>query len=126
VRPRIWIGKDLSARDYLSTLGDQQRMKAEFAEVLVNVDAMLTPTAPTPAIPVDEVDQSSTPAYFTRAINLLEMCSATVLNGFTSGGLPSSLQVACRGYDEATALRIAWAYEQATNFTGRVPPGLEE
>ncbi len=29
------------------------------------------------------------------------------------------------GYDEAVALRIGWAYEQATDFAGRVPPGLE-
>ena len=126
VRPRIWVGKDLSARDYLLTLREQQTVKQEFSEALVGVDAILTPTAPTPAIPVDEVDQTSTPAYFTRAVNLLEMCAATVPNGFTSGGLPSALQIACRGYEEATALRIAWAYEHDTDFTGRVPPGLEE
>ena len=46
-------------------------------------------------------------------------------NGFTRAGLPTSLQIACRGYDEARALRIAWAYEQASGVTNRVPPGLE-
>lgn len=124
VRPRIWIGKDLSARDYLLTLTEQQTVKAEFTEALVGVDAILTPTVPTAAIPVDDVDQSATPAYFTRAVNLLEMCAATVTNGFTAAGLPSALQIVCRGYDEATALRIAWAYEQDAGFAGRVPPGL--
>jgi len=126
VRPRIWIGKGLSARDYLATLREQQAVKAEFAVALDGIDALLTPTAPTPAVPVAEVDQTSTPAYFTRAFNLLEMCAAAVPNGFTAGGLPSSLQIACRGYDEAMALRIAWAYEQAVGYTGRVPPGLED
>jgi aspartyl-tRNA(Asn)/glutamyl-tRNA(Gln) amidotransferase subunit A len=126
VRPRIWVGKDLSARDYLMTLRDQQALKAEFDEALEGIDALMTPTTATPPIPIAEVDQSTTCAYFTRAINLLEMCAVTLPNGFVSGGLPSGLQIACRGYDEALALRIAWAYEQASGLAGRHPPGLEE
>ena len=45
-------------------------------------------------------------------------------NGFTATGLPISLQIACRGYDEATALRIGWAYQQATDWHERRPPGM--
>lgn len=126
VRPRIWLGKDLSARDYLLTLRERESVKAEFAEALADVEALLTPTTATPAVPVDEVDQTKTPALFTRAFNLLDMCAASVPNGFTEGGLPTSLQIACRGYDEATALRIAWAYEQAAGFAGRIPSGIED
>jgi aspartyl-tRNA(Asn)/glutamyl-tRNA(Gln) amidotransferase subunit A len=125
VRPRIWQGKNLSARDYLLALREQQAVKAEFMAALAGVDALLTPTVPTAAIPVAEVDQTKTPAHFTRAFNLLEMCAAAVPSGFTAAGLPLSLQIACRGYEEALALRIAWAFEQATGYTGRVPPGLE-
>jgi len=125
VRPRIWIGKDLSARDYLRTLREQQQVQAEFMEALEGIDAMLTPTAATPPIPISEVDQSTTSAYFTRAFNLLGMCAASLPNGFTAKGLPSSLQIACRGHQEALALRIAWAYEQASGFKGRIPQGLD-
>ena len=46
-------------------------------------------------------------------------------NGFTATGLPLSLQICCRPYEEATALRIGWAYEQATDWHARHPPGLE-
>ena len=125
VRPRIWIGKDMSVRDYLLTLREREVIKHEFAEALAGIDALLTPTTASAAIPIDEVDQTGTPAGFTRAFNLLDFCAASVPNGFTAGGLPISLQIACRGYDEARALRIAWAFEQATDFTGRIPPGLE-
>jgi aspartyl-tRNA(Asn)/glutamyl-tRNA(Gln) amidotransferase subunit A len=125
VRPRIWQGKNMTARDYLLALREQQAVKAEFMAALAGVDALLTPTVPTAAIPVAEVDQTKTPAHFTRAFNLLEMCAAAVPSGFTAAGLPLSLQIACRGYEEALALRIAWAFEQATGYTGRVPPGLE-
>ena len=43
-------------------------------------------------------------------------------NGFTAGGLPTSLQILCHAGDEATALRIGWAYEQATDWKARRPP----
>ncbi len=125
VRPRIWVGKDLSARDYLTTLREQQDVKTRFLDALDGIDAMLTPTVPTAAIPLDQVDESATPAYFTRAFNLLEMCAVTLPNGFTPEGLPSGLQIACRGYDEAKALRIAWAFEQTTDYGCHVPPGLD-
>ena len=78
-------------------------------------------TTATAAIPVDAVDQNDTPAMFTRVANILERCALSLPNGFTAGGLPSSLQIMCRGYDEATALRIGWAYEQATDWHHQHP-----
>jgi aspartyl-tRNA(Asn)/glutamyl-tRNA(Gln) amidotransferase subunit A len=125
VRPRIWIGKDMSARDYLLALREKEKVKCDFAVALAGVEALLTPSTMTAAIPVDEVDETGTPAYFTRAFNLLDACALSLPNGFTSGGLPISLQIACRSYDETTALRIGWAYEQVAGFAGRVPSGLE-
>ena len=58
----------------------------------------------TPAVPLEEVDQTTTPAHFTRFGNLLDLCALAVPNGFTATGLPLSLQIVCRPYDEATAL----------------------
>ncbi len=124
VRPRIGVGRSLSARDYLGALRDQAAAKAEFARVFADVDALLTPTTQTAAIPLDAVDQNSTPAHFTRFVNILELCALALPNGFTATGLPLSLQIVCRGYDEATALRIGWAYQQATDWHERRPPGV--
>jgi Asp-tRNA(Asn)/Glu-tRNA(Gln) amidotransferase A subunit family amidase len=45
-----------------------------------------------------------------------------VPNGFTADGLPTSLQIVGHAGAEAMALRIAWAYEQATGFGARRPP----
>jgi aspartyl-tRNA(Asn)/glutamyl-tRNA(Gln) amidotransferase subunit A len=50
------------------------------------------------------------------------MCALAVPCGFTGGGLPLSLQIVGRGYDEARILRIGWAYEQATGWHTRTPP----
>ena len=125
VRPRIASGRGVSARDYLGALREQAEAKAEFAAALGDVDALLTPTTTTAAIPLDAVDQGSTPAHFTRFVNALELCALAVPDGFTETGLPLSLQIVCCGYDEATALRIGWAYQQATDWHDRRPPALD-
>ena len=124
VRPRILAGKRVSARQYLDALAEMGRIKAQFAAALEAYDVLATPTVGTPAIPLDHVDQTSTPAGFTRAVNLLERCALTVPNGYTGEGLPSGLQLIGRPYDEATVLRIGWAYEQATEWHNRLPSGL--
>jgi aspartyl-tRNA(Asn)/glutamyl-tRNA(Gln) amidotransferase subunit A len=124
VRPRIGSGRGLSARDYLRALSERDAAKQEFAASLADVDALLTPTTQTAAIPLDKVDQASTPAHFTRFVNALELCALALPNGFTAAGLPLSLQIVCRGYDEAMALRIGWAYQQATDWHERRPPGF--
>jgi aspartyl-tRNA(Asn)/glutamyl-tRNA(Gln) amidotransferase subunit A len=124
VRPRIASGRVVSARDYLGALREQAQAKAEFTAALGDADALLTPTTMTAAIPLDAVDQATTPAHFTRFVNALELCALAVPNGLTAGGLPLSLQIVCRGYDEETALRIGWAYQQATDWHTRRPPGV--
>jgi aspartyl-tRNA(Asn)/glutamyl-tRNA(Gln) amidotransferase subunit A len=124
VRPRIALGRGISARDYLAALRDRDEAKRKFTAATADVDALLTPTTQTAAIPLDAVDQSTTPAHFTRFVNFLDLCALAVPNGFTAAGLPISLQIVCRGYDEATALRIGWAYQQATRWHERRPPGI--
>jgi aspartyl-tRNA(Asn)/glutamyl-tRNA(Gln) amidotransferase subunit A len=122
VRPRIWRGRDMTARVYLDTLKQREDLKRAFSAALSGYDALLTPTTATPAPVVSEIDQSGTPALFTRAVNVLDRCALAIPNGFTKAGLPTSLHIVCDGYDEAMALRIGWAYEQATDWNARRPP----
>jgi aspartyl-tRNA(Asn)/glutamyl-tRNA(Gln) amidotransferase subunit A len=124
VRPRIAAGRGISARDYLAALRDREKEKRHFAAAIADVDALLTPTTQTAAIPLDAVDQTTTPAHFTRFVNFLDLCALALPNGFTSTGLPISLQIVCRGYDEAMALRIGWAYQHGTDWHERRPPDL--
>jgi aspartyl-tRNA(Asn)/glutamyl-tRNA(Gln) amidotransferase subunit A len=124
VRPRIAAGRGISARDYLAALRDREEAKRQFAEATADVDALLTPTTQMAAIPLDAVDQTTTPAHFTRFVNFLDLCAVALPNGFTASGLPISLQIVCRGYDEATALRIGWAYQQASDWHERRPPDI--
>ena len=121
VRPRIQLGRDLSARDYLLLLRERENLKREWNAALADVDALLTPATATVAPRIEDIDQKGTASLYTRAINLVDGCALALPNGFTGDGLPTSLQIACRGYGESTALRIGWAFEQATPWHRRTP-----
>lgn len=122
VRPRIAAGRSVTARAYIEALDARETMKQQFTAALDGIDALLTPTTMTTAVPIDEVDQTKAPAHFTRFGNFLDLCAVALPNGFGSDGLPASLQIMCRSYDEATALRIGWAYQNATEWHLRRPP----
>jgi aspartyl-tRNA(Asn)/glutamyl-tRNA(Gln) amidotransferase subunit A len=96
-------------------------MAAEFLAKLDGVDALLTPTTLAPAPPIDSVDESGAPSELTRFANLLGLCALALPSGMTDGGLPLSLQIICRGLDEALVLRIGWAFEQAGPWAGMMP-----
>ena len=125
VRPRIQLGRGVSAADYMEMMRTREDDKQAALAAMEGFDALLTPATLTPAPPVAVIDQSKTPAHFTRLVNWLEWCALVVPDGATEDGLPTALHIVCRGGDEATALRIGWAYEQATEWHLRAPPGLE-
>ena len=126
IRPRIRPGGNMSAGEYIRVQRERAAVKREFDEALAGVDAVLTPAVRTAAPVVADIDQSTTAAIFTRPFNLIDWCALTVPNGLTAGGLPLSLQIACRGFEEGTALRIGLAYQRATDWHTRVPPGLAD
>ena len=118
VRPRILGGRDISARDYIAALMKRRNDQAEFLHGMREYTAFLTPTVAYPAIPLDEVDQDSTPAHFTRAGNYLGLCGLSVPMGLTSDGLPGGLQILARHGDEANAIRVGASFEAARGGIG--------
>lgn len=123
VRARVRAGASVTARDYRDVLAMRERAKQEFAARIEGIDAVLTPSTMTPAIPLAEVDQTTTPALSTRWVNFLDLCALSLPNGMTAAGLPTSLQIVCRGGDDALALRIGWALENATDWQKMAPAG---
>jgi aspartyl-tRNA(Asn)/glutamyl-tRNA(Gln) amidotransferase subunit A len=100
---------------------------------LERFDLLLAPTQPGPAPliangrkPVTSKEDAGgrffTRRSYTTPFNLAAMPAISIPCGFTTNGLPIGLQLAGRRYDEATVLRAAWAYEQATPWHERRPP----
>jgi aspartyl-tRNA(Asn)/glutamyl-tRNA(Gln) amidotransferase subunit A len=116
VRGRFRAGRQLFGGDYLAMLRERERSRAAFDKALKGFDAYLTPTTPTTAILVSEVERTKfNPGHFTRPVNLMERCAVAVPNGM-SEGLPTSLQIICAGYEDEFALDIARAFQNATQW----------
>jgi aspartyl-tRNA(Asn)/glutamyl-tRNA(Gln) amidotransferase subunit A len=121
VRARTLAGKPVSAADYIEARDHQRRSMAQFVEWMEGFDAVLTPSTATTAIPVAEVDETTTPAVFTRTANYLGACAITVPAGFSPAGLPIGVQLIGRPNDEETILALAEALEAATIDPRRHP-----
>jgi len=78
------------------------------------------PTAPTPAFRIGEKADDPLQMYlsdiFTISVNLAGIPALSMPCGLTRAGLPIGLQLLGKPFDEATLLRAAYAYEQATEW----------
>ncbi|HUL97667.1 MAG TPA: amidase [Usitatibacter sp.] len=122
VRKRLLAGGKVSAFEYLSAMHRRDEMKRQLDDAMRGMDAFLTPTTETAALALDTVDFTAVPVRFARFVNLLDLCGLALPNGFTPEGMPTSLQIVCRGYEEGTALRIGQAYQRETDWHQRMPP----
>lgn len=122
VRNRLRTGKATPAADYIHLMAERRRLCREVDRLLGDFDALLMPTTPLPAIPLTAVDQGKVPmSRLTRPVNMLGLCALALPCGFSQDGMPISLQIVGRGYDEARILRIGWAFENATAWHQRRP-----
>ena len=123
VRKRMLEGAFLSAADYITA----QRARAVLNEQIYGnfsrVDVFAVPTAPRPPeafASMDPNEQNLRPS-FTNPFNLSGLPAISVPCGFTAGNLPAGLQIVAPAFQEATAFRVAYAYEQATEWHKQRP-----
>jgi aspartyl-tRNA(Asn)/glutamyl-tRNA(Gln) amidotransferase subunit A len=131
VKRRIMIGTyGLSAGYYDAYYLKSQRVrtliKRDFEEAFKKVDVIVTPTTPEPAFRIGEKSDDPLKMYlsdiFTIPCNLAGLPGISIPCGFTTNGLPIGLQILGKPFDEETILRVAYAYEQHTNWRERRPP----
>ena len=106
----------LTAEERLVAQRLRQVITAEFVTALADVDAIITPTTAYPAHPIGGTSPQSDMHSFTRPISLTGLPALAVPCGLTRTGLPISMQLVGRAWDEATVLRIGHAYEQSTDW----------
>ena len=127
VRRRVIAGKDVTGAEYDNLIAQRRVAMGAFALWMRGRDALLTPTLPITAVPVDEVDEVTTPlAAFTRAANYLGACALSLPAGFSPAGLPIGVQLIGAPFADATLVRIGRAFQAATDWHRRrpeLPPG---
>nr|WP_294505604.1 Asp-tRNA(Asn)/Glu-tRNA(Gln) amidotransferase subunit GatA [uncultured Rhodopila sp.] len=125
VRRRILIGTYvLSAGYYDAYYLRAQKIRAlilkDFTEAFAQVDALLTPTAPSAAFAQGENMDDPVKMYlndvFTVPANLAGVPAVSVPAGLDANGLPLGLQVIGKPFDEETLFAVAGAIEAAAGF----------
>jgi aspartyl-tRNA(Asn)/glutamyl-tRNA(Gln) amidotransferase subunit A len=132
VRRRIMLGTyALSAGYYDAYYRKASQVRAlirrDFEAALARCEVIATPVAPTPAFRLGEKVDDPLTMYlsdiFTISANLGGIPGISVPCGFSSLGLPIGLQLMGPVFGEAELLQVAYAFEQATAFHRRRPPG---
>ncbi len=110
---------------YLRALKVRTLIKKDFDDVFKRYDAIITPTSPTAAFKIGEKIKDPLTMYlsdiFTISANLTGIPGVSIPCGFTRNSLPIGLQILGKAFDEEAILRIAYSYEQATEWHSRRP-----
>jgi aspartyl-tRNA(Asn)/glutamyl-tRNA(Gln) amidotransferase subunit A len=130
VKRRIMLGTyALSAGYYDAYYKKAQQVRTlilqDFEAAFREVDVIAAPIAPTPAFKIGEKTDDPLQMYlsdvFTIPVNLAGIPGISLPCGFSSAGLPIGLQIIGKPFDEETILRLAYAFEQQTNYHRHKP-----
>ncbi len=130
VQRRVIIGTYcLSAGYYDAYYGKASQVRTlimdDFKKAFESCDVILCPVAPTPAFKIGEKIDDPLTMYlsdiFTLSANLAGIPGMSVPCGFSSAGLPIGLQIMGSHFNEALMLKVAFAFEQATEYHKRKP-----
>jgi aspartyl-tRNA(Asn)/glutamyl-tRNA(Gln) amidotransferase subunit A len=124
---RLRSGENVSAAEYISRRRELDEARRSIRAIFANVDVLVTPTMPMAAPSIADLKANSDalrPAELkmlrnTRPFNVWGLPAISVPCGFTQSGLPIGLQIAGPHWREDLVLRLAHAYEQATEWHKR-------
>jgi aspartyl-tRNA(Asn)/glutamyl-tRNA(Gln) amidotransferase subunit A len=123
LREKLMAGALITAAEYTQAQRLRERLRGEMLDALKVVDVLATPTAPVTPPAFSAVFDPNFP--FARSnmapFNMSGLPALALPCGFSKAGLPISLQLAGRPFDEATVLRAGHAYEGATPWHTRRP-----
>ncbi|WP_221030155.1 Asp-tRNA(Asn)/Glu-tRNA(Gln) amidotransferase subunit GatA [Actomonas aquatica] len=110
---------------YLRAQKVRTLIRQDFLKAYESVDAILTPTSPTPAFKAGEKAANPLAMYlsdiYTIGVNLAGLPGISIPAGFSSAGLPIGLQLIGQPYREADLLAVAHAYDSAHDWNAQRP-----
>jgi aspartyl-tRNA(Asn)/glutamyl-tRNA(Gln) amidotransferase subunit A len=130
VKRRIMLGTyALSAGYYDAYYLKAQKVRTlirrEFNQAFERFDALITPTSPTVPFKIGEKMEDPMQMYLsdvcTLPINIAGIPGISIPAGFVNG-LPVGMQILAKPFAEEMLLRIAFAFEQATQWHKKRPP----
>lgn len=104
---------------YLKAQKVRTIIKQDFDEAFKEFDVIITPTTPTTAFKIGEKTSDPLSMYLsdiaTIPVNLAGLPAISIPCGM-SNNLPIGMQIIGRAFDEETLIRVAFSYEQETNW----------
>lgn len=123
-RDRIGAGETQTTADYLEAMEKRRELEVAYRQTMKDVEAALTIVTLNPPPRFDDAEGMAR-SYSLEGrppFNIVRAPAMAMPMGATATGLPISIQVVGRHFDEATVYRVAAAYEAETNWTRRRPP----
>lgn len=109
---------------YLKALKVRTLIKEDFDRAFEKYDLLLSPTSPTTAFRIGEKTDDPLQMYLsdvcTMSVNLAGIPGISLPCGF-AGGMPVGLQLMGKHFDEGTLLRVAYTFEQNTDYHKKFP-----
>ena len=123
-RRRLMPGAFMTAGDYVGAQRRRLQMIAAVEDALRDVDVLLCASSMDPASRIEDADetQRTYPRQARTPFNVTGHPALAMMAGVATNGLPLSAQFVGRNFGEAMLLRVAGAYEQATEWHKRKPP----
>jgi aspartyl-tRNA(Asn)/glutamyl-tRNA(Gln) amidotransferase subunit A len=125
-RMNIARGTFFSGTDYVQAARLRRLVQRKLGELLAGVDVVATPTSAVTAPPGERMSMPRTDAFFSIVFtgywDVVGNPALVLPLGPGADGLPLSLQLGGRPFDEATLLRTGDAYQKATDWHLQVPP----
>jgi aspartyl-tRNA(Asn)/glutamyl-tRNA(Gln) amidotransferase subunit A len=127
---RIRSGAEIATPAYIQSRRQLEQIRRSVSRVFDTVELLLTPTSPAPPPAIDDLladpntlrNKEVVMLRNTRPFNVLGLPTISIPCGFTQASLPIGMQISGAPGSEATVLRLAYAYEQATEWHQRHPP----
>ncbi len=126
---RIGGTAEIEEVDYTYSRRELEQCRQTAADLFETVDLLITPTTAVPPFSISELledleklrAKELLTVRNTRPFNLLGLPTISIPCGFTRQGLPIGMQISGPPGGDATVLRLAHAYEQATDWHKRKP-----
>lgn len=122
-RQVLALGALVSGSDYVAAQQMRIELRRWLEQLFAELDVIVMPTTLTAAPSYGDLDvRLSFLTSMTSAWNLTGLPALSVPIGFTAEGLPTSMQIVGRPFEEAAVLGVGHAYQQLTDWHLRVPP----
>jgi len=114
-RLRIMAGAFISAETYVNAQRERARLIGVVADTMKSVDLLMMPTRHITAPVLGGYDSSVGPSL-TRPFNMTGNPALSICNGYSSAGMPISLQIGGRPFEDHLVLKAGDAFEKATSY----------